>query len=335
MRNKRKQTSKEKKLEEKIENLRQQGFYFPPNIQSSNKPTPENKTRLIRRIADWWETTSIEKFLEDINYLLKNSAILEIIGLLANITIIVSLVSWLTGLKEQQENKLFATWTIINDGKGDRSGVVRTAVERLHREGFSLLGLQLNQTNLIEANLSKANLSLANLSQAKLDLANLSQANLGLANLSQADLFRANLSKADLHGANLSQADLHKANLSQADLRIADFSETSLLKANLRGANLHGAKIFNTKNLSNTQIKLACNWKEATYVNSTIVENNLNKIIEYDRDVIFEKEIESTRFEFQWIPEDKQANQEKIKEIEQDKDSDPKNPPNCSRWKKD
>ena len=207
-------------------------------------------------------------------------------------SIIVSLVSWLTGLKEQKENQLFATWSIINDGKGDRSGVVRTAVERLHREGFSLLGLQLNQTNLIEANLSKANLGLANLSQTKLDLANLSQANLGL--------------------ANLSQADLHKTNLSQADLRLADLSKTSLLKANLRGANLHGAKIFNPKNLSNAQIKLACNWKQATYVNSTIVENNLDKIIADDQDVIFEKEIESTSFELKWIPKDKQANQDRI-----------------------
>ncbi|WP_426562290.1 hypothetical protein [Dapis sp. BLCC M172] len=36
-----------------------------------------------------------------------------------------------------------------------------------------------------------------------------------------------------------------------------------------------------------------------------------------------------------WLPIDKQANQNKIKEIEQDKDSDPKNTPDCSKWKKD
>lgn len=220
MTNKRKQTSKNKKLDERIENLKQQGFYFPPNIQSPNQETPEKQTRLIRRIADWWETTPIEKFLEDIEYLLKNSAILEIIGLLANVAIIISLVTWLTGLEEQKENKLFATWTIINDGKGDQSGVVKTAVARLHKEGFDLSGLELNETNLREAYL------------------------------------------------------------------------------------------FDAKNLSNAQIKSACNWKEATYVNST-------------------------KAKYKWIPIDKQANQEKIKKIEQDKDSDPENPPDCSIWNKD
>lgn len=34
-----------------------------------------------------------------------------------------------------------------------------------------------------------------------------------------------------------------------------------------------------------------------------------------------------------WVPIDKQANQGRINEIEQDKNSDPKNSPDCSRWK--
>ena len=107
MRKNRKQTSQEKKLEERIENLRQKGFYFPPNIQSPNKQTPEKQTRLIRRFADWWETTPVEKFLEDIDYFLENFAILNVVSLLANVAIIVSLVTWLTGLEEQKENNFF------------------------------------------------------------------------------------------------------------------------------------------------------------------------------------------------------------------------------------
>jgi len=348
MRKKRKQTSKEKKLEERIEKLRQQGFYFPPNIQSPNKPTPEKQTRFIRRFADWWETTPVEKFLEDIHYLLKNSAILDIFSLLTNVAIIVSLVSWLTGLEERKENKLFSIWTIINDGKGDQSGVVRTAVERLHKDGFSLSGLELNETNLsgakltkanlfqanlFKANLSETDLSKANLFKAKLSKANLSKIDLSKANLSETDLRRADLRGADLrearfvnanlYGTNLSWAKLGKTNLigtdlsetdlSGTDLRGADLSQADLSGANLIWANLSGTDLFNAKNLSNTQIKLACYWKEAIYVDSKIVDNK-------------------------WIPKDKQANQEKIKEIEQDKDSDPKNPPasDCSiLWNKD
>ncbi|NEO57860.1 MAG: pentapeptide repeat-containing protein [Okeania sp. SIO3B5] len=331
----RKQKSKNKKLEERIENLRQQGFYFPLNIQSPNKPTPEKQTRLIRRIADWWETTRVEKFLEDIEYLLKNAATLEIIGLLANLALIVSLGTWLTGLKEQRENKLFATWTIINDGKGDQSGVVKTAVERLHKDGFSLSGLQLNETNLGGVNLSEANLSEANLREANLREANLREANLreanfreanfSGANLSEANLFGADLTQANLIGADLSEAylseadlseaDLIFANLSEADLSEANLSEANLREANLSEANLYGVYLFGAENLSNAQIKLACNWKEAIYVNSTIVEEN----------IVFRDKL---------IPLDKQANQKRIKEIEQDKDSDPKNPPDCSKWYK-
>ncbi|GGA45104.1 pentapeptide repeat-containing protein [Okeania sp. KiyG1] len=332
MKKNRKQKSRNKKLEERIEKLRQQGFYFPPNIQSPNKKTPEKKTRLIRRIADWWETTPVEKFLEDIEYLLRNSATLEIIGLLANAALIVSLVSWLTGFEKRKEEQLFATWTIINEGKGDKSGVVKTAVERLHKDGFDLSGLQLNETNLIQANLSEADLSQADLSEADLIFANLSeadlsqadliQANLSQADLSQADLSQANLSEADLSVVDLSQADLSVVDLSQANLYGADLSEADLIfanlsvanlsVANLSEANLYGAYLFGAENLSNAQIKLACNWKEAIYVKTTIAEG---KWVPIDKQAI-----------------DKQANQEKIKEIEQDKDSEPENPPDCYKW---
>ncbi len=357
MRKKRKQTSKEKKLEERIEKLRQQGFYFPPNIQSPNKETPKKQTRLIRRFADWWETTFLEKILEDIEYLLKNSAILSILSFLANVALIVSLVSWLTGFEKRKEEQLFSTWTIINDGKGDKSGIVKKAVERLHKDKFSLSGLELNETNLSganlsgarlskanlsganlsgtdlsEANLSGADLSKANLREAKLNETDLSQANLHgtkliLASLSKANLFGADLTKADLYRANLSEAyligtDLPGTNLSETNLTGIDLSGADLRKANLSGANLSGVNLseanlsgvnlFNIKSLSNAQIKLACNWKEAIYVNSRISKD---------------KNIFITR-----IPIDKQANQDRIKEIEQDKDSDPENPPDCSIW---
>ncbi|MGK7954310.1 MAG: hypothetical protein AB4063_03455, partial [Crocosphaera sp.] len=70
----------------------------------------EKQTRPIRRFADWWETTAIEKFFEDIDYLLKNLAILDVVSLLANVTLIVSLVSWFTERKERKEEKHFSLW---------------------------------------------------------------------------------------------------------------------------------------------------------------------------------------------------------------------------------
>jgi len=299
-------------------------FEFTTSLLYENKETPEKKTRLIRRFADWWETTPIEKFIEDIDYFLVNLAILNVVGLLANITLIVGLVGWFTGREERKEEKLFATWSIINDGESDKSGVVKTAVERLNKEGYALSGLELNKTNLSYANLSYANLSYANLSGAYLSGSNLSKANLFGAKLGGAYLIEANLFGAKLGGANLTEAYLTRTNLTEADLSGANLSGANLDGAKLGGANLDGAKIFDAEKLTNAQIKLACHWKEATYVNSTVQEDNVDEVIEDNPSV--------REFEFRWIPEDKQANQERIKEIEQDKDSDPKNPPDCSKW---
>ena len=340
------------------ENPKPQDFSSPQDIPSPNRKTPKKQTRLIRHFSDWWETTPIKNFIEDIDYL----AVLNVVSLLANIAIISSLVTWFTGPEERKEEKLVATWSIINDGQGDKSGVVKTAVERLHKDGFSLLGVQLDGTNLGLANLSEADLSLANLSkadlvfaklsEAKFIAANLREANLRLANLRGADLTLANLSEADLSFANLRGADLSFANLSETYLSEANLSETYLTLANLSKTDIYGADLslanlslanlslanlskanlglanlslanlglanlsetylFNAKNLSNAQIKLACNWKEAIYVNATRVEDEYGRI--------------------QWIPEDQQANQERIKEIEQDKSSEPENPPDCSKW---
>ncbi|MEM1168360.1 MAG: Uma2 family endonuclease [Cyanobacteria bacterium P01_H01_bin.35] len=272
-----------------IENLEQQDFSSDQDIESSDTETPEQETRLIRRFADWWETTPIEKFIEDIDYFLANLAVFNVVALLANITLILSLVGWFTGREERKEEKFFATWSIINGGQGDKSGVVKKAVERLHKNKFTLDGLTLNKTYLGGAELSQANLVDTELSEA----------NLINTNLSEAILISANLSKADLRLANLSNAILDEAKLSQANLS----------QANLDGANLFDAKF------TNAQIKLACNWKGAVYVKSKMVE-----------------EITELYVDYEWVPEDKQANEERIKEIEQDKDSDPQNPPNCSIW---
>ncbi len=178
----------------------------------------------------------------------------------------------------------------------------------------------LSDANLSDANLSSADLSVADLSDANLSSANLISANLISANLSSANLISANLNGADLRGANLSGANLSGANLSDANLSDANLSDANLSDADLNGANLNGANLSGANligvnliraNLSDTiinnkQIKTACNWRKAIY---TKAEYSLS--------------------ENQWIPENKEANNQKIQEIEQDKSSNPVNPPQC------
>ena len=76
-----------------------------------------------------------------------------------------------------------------------------------------------------------------------------------------------------------------------------------LLDADLRDADLIGAR-----NLTNTQIKVACFWDQAIY------KGHWNE----------------TQTEF---VTDEKANQQYIDQLKKDKSSDPETPPDCSKWK--
>ena len=174
----------------------------------------------LRRFAAWWETTLVEKLLEDLAYLLKNAALLDIINLAASITIILSLISWWTGRQERWENEIFATWQIVEQADGDKSGVAKLAIELLLRNNFSLAGLDLSETSLQDADLAGANLRKANLRKSVLWRANLRDADLRWVNLKEAYLVGA-----DLRGAQLNDADLYKANLKQTILSPTDIPQ--------------------------------------------------------------------------------------------------------------
>ncbi len=122
------------------------------------------------------------------------------------------------------------------------------------------------------------------------------------------------LSTVQLDNADLRRADLSNVYLRRADLRGARFGNAVLDDADLKGADLRGADLReailrDAKNLTPQQIKSACNWEEAIYT-----------------------DVEWNKVEQKWIAKDKQANQAKIEEIKQDKTSNPKTPPDCSKW---
>jgi uncharacterized protein YjbI with pentapeptide repeats len=159
-------------------------------------------------------------------------------------------------------------------------------------------------------NTKKLDLSNSNLRTASLRGAFLSDMDFWGANFSTASLNFANLNTANLSTANLSFAFLSNANLSFAFLWGADLSFAFLSDADLTGAFLWGADLSGAKDLSNKQIKSACFWEQAIYIDSKW-NKNANR----------------------YIAVDKKANQKKIEAIKQDKASDPENPPDCNRWK--
>ena len=215
-------------------------------LESKNPP----RRSLLRQFGEWWETTPVERFLEDIEDILQKSALLSILSLVANITIVVSLFGWWVGRSERRENEIFQTWEMTENLSGDRSEAAKLIVQRLHRNGASLTGLDLRDSNLYEVNLQNAHMLEVDLTGAMLIKANLRSANLtnsalDYARLSEADLRHAYLQSTSLLGATLEKANLSVSDLFRANLADADMTEANLQEANLVGANLQGAILEN------------------------------------------------------------------------------------------
>ncbi|MDJ0719916.1 MAG: pentapeptide repeat-containing protein [Prochloraceae cyanobacterium] len=229
--------------------------------------------RVIKKLAAWCQTTTIEKYLEDVVFLLKNAALLDIINLLAGITIIVSLTTWLANEKQRRNAEVYQAWQVITAAyEQSGSGGRKEALEFLNSETRrfpwfwltwkkqSLVGLEapkalLTQVNLQSAKLFSANLQSAILFKANLELANLTKANLQSAGLYEANLQSANLSQANLQSTRLIRANLESANLTKANLQSADLYDANLSRANLSGV----------KNLTPEQVTKARNWKKACF----------------------------------------------------------------------
>jgi hypothetical protein len=129
--------------------------------------------------------------------------------------------------------------------------VIKTRVPENDHVGWSSVNerrvLNLAEVNFFGADLQKANLPEADLSRS--DLTNVS-------------LIGSNFKDAYLRGAYLRGTDLSDADLTGADLEGADLMGVALENTNLTRANLRGAKLT-VDNLTDEQIKKACNWQLA------------------------------------------------------------------------
>ncbi len=204
---------------------------------------------------------------------------------------------------------------------------------RVNLTGADLTGADLASANLRGAYLADADLTRANLTYADFTGADLTDAYLTSAYLTSAYLTRADLTDADLTsaylagayltdayltdadltyayltGADLTGADLTGADLAGADLTGADLTYAYLTYADLTGADLTYAYLIKVQNLTSSGIKSACFWEEVIYKGEWNVEKKTWVAIEPD----------NTNF---------------IEELKKDTSSDPKKPPDCSRWR--
>ncbi|MEM7062861.1 MAG: pentapeptide repeat-containing protein [Cyanobacteria bacterium P01_B01_bin.77] len=223
-----------------------------------------------RGSISWYESTTVEHGLETLTEDLKNLAIFDLMSLLANLAIIISLGSFLTGGEQQRhDQQVYEAWQTITaahaqPGNGGR----KRALEFLNsspgtpgrRRWFGwpwqkedLRGVDVSKANLPEvqlpaADLASANFQRANLEEANFQRANLEEANFQKANLEEASFQRANLGKANLEGAKLQESKLQEAilwggNFQGANLKESNFQRVTLQWATLKGANLEGANL--------------------------------------------------------------------------------------------
>ncbi len=171
--------------------------------------------------------------------------------------------------------------------------------------------------DLYKANINNVVLEEAWLLNINLSGTELKNGNFKNTYLKDANLMRANLTNADLTDAYLGDADLMKANLRDANLTAA-----RLTSAYLRGAYLANAKF--TPEI----IKKACYWEEAIYVPVTKKLDHESDEVTPSLDRAFSRDSE----EYKQQQRERAANRRKIDEMKQDKASDPKQQPDCSKW---
>jgi uncharacterized protein YjbI with pentapeptide repeats len=104
--------------------------------------------------------------------------------------------------------------------------------------GANLVGIDLTDANLQNANLTGANLIFSNLTNANLQGANLNMANLTGATLNEANLNNANLIYANLINVELIDTKMNQTNLTGANLVGVNFSDAEIKDINITGANL-------------------------------------------------------------------------------------------------
>lgn len=231
-------------------------------------PTPLRKRLPQARVKRIFAAPflTIEWGLEWVSHALANMAIFGVLSRVAQLSILVAVVSYFTNAGQRRQAaedarkaKHYQAWQMIIAADGKRNSFGRVdALEDLNSDGVSLVNIDLGGARLDSVQLPGADLWFASLGFVRLADANLTNAMLADADLSHAyvegaDLTLAILAAADLTGATLARANLARAMLWEADLTDANLSHANLLGAELRSALLSNADLA-TANLMNADL---------------------------------------------------------------------------------
>ena len=241
--------------------------------------------------------SEINRQLSKIKDWLRKQPLLSILEQLGKLAIIISLLTFILGEDSRYSTAVFQAWQTITTAEGQTGNGGRIeALEFLNsrpwrlpwiglteeewfldeftgkckRRELPVIGSRWERQSLRSLSIQKAYLVEVKLCGANLAETNLREAKLWKADLGGTDLWKSNLVKADLAEAHLGGTKLEKANLKGAHLWEANLEQANLEQANLEQANLEQAKLENTnlsrvKNLTPTQVKSTCYWKQANF----------------------------------------------------------------------
>ncbi|MEM9446801.1 MAG: pentapeptide repeat-containing protein [Verrucomicrobiota bacterium] len=272
-----------KKMKSKayISHLKRKGLYV------KEKPFSDPKKSLL--IPFWWA----ERKLEVVARWLSNLALLEIFGLLGNISILLAVISFLSEQDNRHDQDILSSWQTVTSasgqtGSGGRLEAIEFMISQPMRfpwpcryERYFLaesellieLGLPTEpyfprcilfqpsqslegldlSSNVKQPFMTGSGVYLSGLQAPKVIL---SKSNLEYVNLSHANLNQAILVDSKLQSVSLRNAQLMGANLQGSDLQYADLRGANLSGADLFGANLKGSNLTDAI-LPNARLLLA------------------------------------------------------------------------------
>lgn len=251
---------------------------------------------LWRRRVEAFERSWFEAAMEGLVNDLSNLAIVDLLGVLASLSLITGAVGYFLEAGDRRKQTHYQAWEVINSAVGrEAESGRRAAIEDLWADGVSLAGLDIRGAVIPDLDLGyQCYFSVVRLpssvckvpaSQARPERIRLGrgyrwrcyipkvQSSEFMCNLllfrswrKRADLRNARLDGASLKGVNLEGADFWKANLEEANLKAAnlqgtDFSDVNLQKADLQSSNLRESSLefanLEEANLENVDLERA------------------------------------------------------------------------------
>jgi hypothetical protein len=227
-----------------------------PTLIKTERTRPEEWSVHRARASSKWTLPffALEWVWEWVAYWLSGWAFLEVLEYVERLGILVAIIFYFADGPNRTKQKHYQAWQVINtaQGKGGSGGRLE-ALEELHEDKVSLVGVDVSDAYLFGVRLDKARLDRSNFhgadarggsfEKAKLEFADFTSANVRKGNFSKADLKNTVLNDADLNGASLAEADLGETELNRTDLRNADLSRIKWKEIRaIKLANIYGVR---------------------------------------------------------------------------------------------